>query len=130
MTNWILTQLMAQLTNGNGTTANGTAVDLGGASSIDITITNPSSENSFRIGGGDGGNFNIVDIWAVDSIGVLINSGNRFIISTAGVALDIGSDATGDIYYRTSTGFFQRLPIGEEGQVLKVVSGLPQWSNP
>jgi hypothetical protein len=41
--------------------------------------------------------------------------------------IGLGSDATGDIYYRNSTGFLTRLPIGTTGQTLKVVGGLPSW---
>ncbi len=39
--------------------------------------------------------------------------------------LNLAADATGDIYYRNASGNFVRLPIGTEGQVLTVVSGLP-----
>jgi hypothetical protein len=39
----------------------------------------------------------------------------------------LGSDATGDIWYRNSSGYFTRLPIGSTGDVLKVASGLPSW---
>ena len=39
----------------------------------------------------------------------------------------MGSDATGDIYYRNSSGNIQRLGIGTTGQVLSVSSGLPSW---
>jgi hypothetical protein len=41
---------------------------------------------------------------------------------------DLGSDATGDIFYRNSLGQFTRLPIGTSGQVLSVSSGLPGWA--
>lgn len=41
--------------------------------------------------------------------------------------VNVGSDSTGDIYYRDSSGTFQRLAVGTEGQVLKVASGLPSW---
>jgi len=41
---------------------------------------------------------------------------------------DLGSDATGDIFYRNSSGLFTRLPIGSSGQVLTVNSGLPAWA--
>lgn len=41
--------------------------------------------------------------------------------------INVGSDATGDIYYRNSGGSFTRLPIGANGMHLKVVSGLPAW---
>jgi hypothetical protein len=40
---------------------------------------------------------------------------------------DDSSGATGDTYYRDSSGNFVRLGIGSSGQVLKVSSGLPAW---
>lgn len=44
-------------------------------------------------------------------------------------AIDVGSDATGDIYYRTDGGLFQRLALGSTDQILKVSGGLPSWAN-
>ena len=44
-------------------------------------------------------------------------------------AVNVGSDATGDIYYRNASGVFTRLPIGSTDQVLKVASGLPSWGD-
>lgn len=44
-----------------------------------------------------------------------------------GVTMTLGSDATGDIYYRNSSGFLTRLPIGSATNVLTVSSGLPAW---
>lgn len=41
---------------------------------------------------------------------------------------DLGSDATGDIFYRNSSGFFTRLPVGSNGQILTLASGLPSWA--
>lgn len=40
---------------------------------------------------------------------------------------DDSSGATGDIYYRDSSGNFSRLGIGSTGDVLKVSGGLPSW---
>lgn len=40
----------------------------------------------------------------------------------------LGSDATGDIYYRNSGGNLTRLPIGSTSQLLSVASGLPSWA--
>ena len=40
------------------------------------------------------------------------------------------SGATGDTYYRDSSGNFVRLPVGSSGQVLQVSGGLPAWSTP
>lgn len=45
------------------------------------------------------------------------------------VRVNIGDDATGDIYYRDSDGKVSRLAIGTDGQVLSVVSSLPAWIN-
>ncbi len=42
-------------------------------------------------------------------------------------AINFGSDANGDIIYRTG-GAYTRLPIGTNGQVLTVSSGLPSWA--
>lgn len=42
--------------------------------------------------------------------------------------INVGSDATGDLYYRNSGGNFTRLPIGATNNLLTVASGLPAWS--
>lgn len=44
--------------------------------------------------------------------------------------INVGSDATGDIYYRTAGGLFARLAIGSTNDVLKVTGGLPVWAAP
>lgn len=63
------------------------------------------------------------------TISRLANVGNAAIIDlfTSGLRFDFGSDATGDILYRNSTGNISRLPIGSTGQILNVASGLPSW---
>lgn len=43
---------------------------------------------------------------------------------------NVGSDATGDIHYRNSSGLLARLGLGSNGQVLEIVSGLPAWTTP
>lgn len=45
-----------------------------------------------------------------------------------GVTVTVGSDATGDIYYRNASGIFTRLGIGSAAQVLTVTGGLPSWA--
>jgi hypothetical protein len=45
-----------------------------------------------------------------------------------GVTVTLGSDATGDIYYRNASGVFNRLGIGSAAQVLTVSGGLPAWA--
>jgi len=41
--------------------------------------------------------------------------------------LTVGSDATGDLYYRNAGGLFTRLPIGSATHILNVSSGIPAW---
>lgn len=50
----------------------------------------------------------------------------------AGTSVSLGSDGTGDVYYRNSGGALTRLPIGTAGQILDVsAGGLPEWvTNP
>jgi hypothetical protein len=59
---------------------------------------------------------------------VLQNSYNKNLI--AGTKVNLGSDATGDIYYRGAGGLFTRLGIGTNGQSLLTTAGLPGWGSP
>lgn len=45
-----------------------------------------------------------------------------------GVTMTLGSDATGDIYYRNSGGQLTRLAVGTNGHVLTLAAGLPSWA--
>lgn len=54
-------------------------------------------------------------------------SGNGLFILNNGLNLTLGSDATGDIFYRNSSGNFNRLGIGSSGNVLTVSGGIPSW---
>jgi hypothetical protein len=45
-----------------------------------------------------------------------------------GVTMTLGSDASGDVYYRSSGGILTRLAKGSDGQVLTLASGLPSWA--
>ena len=46
--------------------------------------------------------------------------------------INMGTDATGDMYYRSSGAAFSRLPIGTTGQIIQTSStGIPEWiANP
>jgi hypothetical protein len=50
--------------------------------------------------------------------------------NTGNVVLDVGSDATGDMYYRNSGGNLVRLGIGSSTNVLTVTGGVPVWAAP
>lgn len=45
-----------------------------------------------------------------------------------GVTMGLGSDATGDLYYRNSGGLLTRLAIGSASNILTVTGGLPAWA--
>lgn len=48
---------------------------------------------------------------------------------TIGAAtMTLGSDGTGDVYYRNSSGLLTRLGVGSNGDVLTLASGLPSWA--
>lgn len=63
----------------------------------------------------------------VDITGTLGVSGVATL--AGGLDLNVGSDATGDIYYRNSGGNIARLGVGSNGQVLTLASGLPSWAS-
>lgn len=68
------------------------------------------------------------------NIGNITDQGSFTLQNTGGlyqngaVTMNIGSDATGDIYYRNSGGSLTRLGVGSNGDVLTLASGLPSWS--
>lgn len=59
---------------------------------------------------------------------------NLYITQTSGptrkklAAYDDSSGATGDIYYRNSSGYFTRLAAGSGGDFLTIASGIPSWT--
>lgn len=42
--------------------------------------------------------------------------------------VNVGSDATGDTYYRDAGGLLARLGVGSNGDVLTLAAGLPSWA--
>jgi hypothetical protein len=44
-----------------------------------------------------------------------------------GLSVNFSGSATGDIWYRNSGGQMTRLPIGSNGQMLSIATGLPAW---
>jgi hypothetical protein len=59
-----------------------------------------------------------------------INIGSATSGATNNITFNLASSATGDIWYRNSSGYLTRLGIGSAGQVLQVSSGLPSWQTP
>jgi len=143
---------LTTLTNGNGTTANGSAVDLGGVQSGNIDIdpavagtyefrvgyTRPVSRivgyTDFEV------DFRSDNSGYTQGSSLLLQNSNsqiraygsgydrRINFNNSRVILDLGSDATGDTYYRNSSGYLTRLAAGTDGHVLTLASGIPSWA--
>jgi hypothetical protein len=65
---------------------------------------------------------------------VEFNGDNLYFTQTSGTtrkklaAYDDASGATGDVYYRNSSGQFTRLAAGSTGDLLTIASGIPSWT--
>ena len=74
-----------------------------------------------------------LDSWAVKAVpsGAVVGISDAQTLTnktlTAPV-INVASDATGDLYFRSAGGVFTRLGIGSTGNVLTVASGLPSWA--
>lgn len=64
------------------------------------------------------------------SVGIGTTTPTATFHSVGTAKFDLGSDATGDIFYRNSSGFLTRLGVGSNGDVLTLASGLPSWAAP
>jgi Tfp pilus assembly protein FimT len=92
-------------------------LDVNAAVQIDSTVT---------VGVDDTGH-DVKFFGATSGSSVLFDeSADDMILTNYGLA--VGSDATGDIYYRNSSGFLARLGAGTNGHFLKQGSSIPEWS--
>ena len=92
-------------------------MDIDASMQIDGTIT---------VGVDDTG-YDVKFFGATSGSSVLIDESADDVIFT-NFGLAVGSDATGDIYYRNSSGYLARLAAGSNGHVLTLDSGIPSWA--
>lgn len=123
-----------------GTLAQGTIVD-GAAGTYSMTFSGLSTFNAQEQGGNhvlvNGVNALLSNGAGGESVGVSGSSvfmkydsgALALTFSTSGMSLDLGSDATGDTYYRNASGNYVRLPIGASGQVLTTNGTDPSWDD-
>ena len=64
---------------------------------------------------------------SITTTGTITSGGLGTGSTLGGVTPSLGSDATGDLYYRNSGGVLTRLPVGTTAQTLHVVGGIPAW---
>lgn len=65
---------------------------------------------------------------SITTVGALASGSLAAGFVVGGVTMTLGSDATGDIYYRNSGGVLTRLAAGTNGHVLTLSGGLPSWA--
>lgn len=95
--------------------------------SAGIPSWQPATGNTYNAGTGlelSGSTF------AIDSTVVVTSATQNLTNKTlTSPVLNVGSDATGDLYYRDGSGNLVRLPIGSTSQALTVSAGIPYWDN-
>jgi|TARA_Y100000361_G_scaffold14709_2_gene11630 hypothetical protein len=107
------------VTIGNGTasvtTTTGNFVATGSITAQGITV------------GEDGTGYDVQFFGDTSGSSVLFDeSADDMVLTNYGIA--VGSDATGDIYYRNASGFLARLGKGTTGHYLKQGSSIPEWA--
>lgn len=54
----------------------------------------------------------------------------KFYVNTPSIRFDLGSDATGDLFYRNSSGFLTKLALGASGTIITSNGSAPTWTMP
>jgi hypothetical protein len=126
------------------TFSHGTGITLGQSGGT-ITITNASPDQTVSFTGGTnvtiGGtypsftitdnsiNSSVATLSSLTSVGALTTGsiGTGFVVK--GVTMTLGSDATGDVYYRSAGGVLTRLAVGTSSQAL-IGGTTPTWGTP
>lgn len=86
-------------------------------------VFNTSGNNALKVG--------LINGVSLRGIQMVTNGTTRMQVTNAGDwVVNVGSDATGDLYYRNSAGNFVRRAIGTSGQVLTTTGGIPVWATP
>jgi hypothetical protein len=108
-----------QVDASTGSVATGLAVrGLAAGGGVTLTAISSGTNETLALNAKGSG---AVAIGNVSTGGVQIAGGG------GGVKMTLGSDATGDIYYRDSGGNLARLPVGSNTNVLTLSGGLPSW---
>ncbi|MFM8473277.1 MAG: hypothetical protein ACKOBV_07145 [Candidatus Kapaibacterium sp.] len=95
-----------------------TEIDITGGASYSQTVTNQLLSSSYALYAKNAGSVGIADV-SVTTAKIANNA-------VTGAKIALGSDATGDMMVYNGTDYV-RLPVGTNGQVLKVTSGSPAW---
>src|SRR5215471_2406908 len=118
-----LTVPNANILSGNGSTLGSITVGSG----LSLTGTFPTQTLTATGGAGTPGGANTQVQY--NNSGAFGGSSGLTLSATAVTSMQVGlgSDGTGDIWYRNAGGQFTRLAAGTAGQILQMASGLPSW---
>ena len=122
-------------TNGNVVIANNliTNTGTGGGISIANAGTNSVANNIISVASGAPVAVGTsTTIYSRNTIAGGVNTGTGYVpVNTdmigGGTIMGLGSDATGDMYYRNSSGLLTRLGIGASSTVLSTNGAIPSW---
>jgi len=134
------------LSDGSGTTANGSSVDLGGLLSSDANVLSDGTlsvnlgsvteklnnfkvftDNQLQLSVSNGIDSTLF-VMSPDNFSWTSTYNHSLASSPAGLAVLVGGDATGDILYNDA-GYLDNLAIGSSGAFMRAQSGLPTWSS-
>lgn len=88
-----------------------------------------ATDSVLKIGSGESPATDAIYVNASNNVGIGIAASAKLHVSGS-VRIDLGSDATGDVLYRSAGGNLSRLAIGTNGHVLTVSAGVPAWAAP
>jgi len=112
----------AGATFGGGYGSTGVSISTAGALSVDGAT---QISNTVTVGANDQG-YDVILYGDTASSNITWDtSADDLIFNNAGIA--VGSDQTGDVYYRDSSGFLERIAVGTNGQVLTSTGTIPNW---
>lgn len=93
-----------------------------------LTLTTTASTNVTLPTSGTLVNSAVTSLSSLTTVGTITTGGLGTGAVIGGVTMTLGSDGTGDIYYRSAGGVLTRLAAGTDGHVLTLASGLPSWA--
>lgn len=92
-----------------------------------LTLTTTGATNVTLPTTGTLVNSAVTSLSSLTTVGTITSGGLGTGAVIGGVTMTLGTDGTGDIYYRSAGGVLTRLAAGTNGHVLTLSSGLPAW---
>lgn len=95
-----------------------------------LTLTTSGATNVTLPTSGTLVNSAVTALSSLVTVGTITTGGLGTGAVIGGVTMTLGTDGTGDVYYRSAGGVLTRLAAGTNGHVLTLAAGLPSWAAP